>query len=71
MHNVFHVAMLEPYVENTLEGRTTPPEPPVGDDLDYYVVSEIVDSKVIGRGKKVYYLVKWLGYGRDDITWEP
>jgi hypothetical protein len=73
MHPVFHVALLEKYIENTIPGRTEPPEPPTGDDLDFYEAAEIVDSKHIGRGRgrRVLYLVKWTGYGRDDMTWEP
>jgi hypothetical protein len=73
MHPVFHVALLEKYIENTIPGRVDPPEPPTGDDLDFYEASEIVDSKYIGRGRgrRVLYLVKWSGYGRDDMTWEP
>ena len=69
MHNVFHVSLLEPYVENSIPERETPPPPPVGDDLDFYEMEAILDSKTHNR--KVLYLVSWKGYGPDDRTWEP
>ena len=68
MHSVFHITLLEPFRENTIPGRQEPPEPPVGDDLDFYVVAEIIDSQKVNR--RVRYLVKWEGYGRDEMTWE-
>src|ERR1700751_2223840 len=56
MHNVFHVVLLEPFIENSIEGRAQPPDPPVGDDLDYYVISKVVDSrKIYKTSAKVYY----------------
>jgi hypothetical protein len=33
----------------------------------YYMVEEILEERVKGRGKQ--YLVKWEGY--PDLTWEP
>ena len=69
MHDVFHVSLLEPYIENSIPERETPPPPPVGDDLDFYEVEEILDSRT--RHRKVEYLVHWKGYNPDDRTWEP
>ena len=82
IHNVFHVSLLEPYVQNELEGRAqTRPEPEeINGDLEYEVEkivnSEIRSStkKVSGRSKRVktqFYLVKWKGYPEDECTWEP
>src|ERR671932_1712412 len=68
MHDVFHVFLLEPYIENSIPERETPPPPPVGDDLDFYEVEEILDSRT--RHRKVEYLVHWKGYNPDDRTWE-
>jgi hypothetical protein len=66
MHNVFHVSLLEPYIENSIPERETPPPPPVGDDLDLYEAEAILDSRL--KNRKVEYLVQWTGYGLDDRT---
>ena len=68
MHNVFHVSLLEPYIENSIPERETPPPPPVGDDLEFYEVETILDSRT--KHRKVEYLVQWKGYGPDERTWE-
>src|ERR671933_1712188 len=44
MHDVFHVSLLEPYIEYSIPEKETPPPPPIGDDLDFYKVEEILDS---------------------------
>ena len=69
MHDVFHISLLEPYIENSIPERETPPPPPVGDDLDFYEVEAVLDSRV--KHRKVEYLVHWKGYGPDNRTWEP
>ena len=69
MHDIFHVSLLEPYIENSIPERETPAPLPVGDDLDFYEVEEILDSRT--RHRKVEYLVHWQGYNPDDRTWEP
>jgi transposase InsO family protein len=70
IHNVFHVSLLEPYLENTFEGRVQAPPPPEEvDGVEEFQVKEIVDSKVSRR--KLLYLVEWEGYGPNDRTWEP
>ena len=69
MHSVFHVSLIEPYNENSISDRETPPPPPVDDDLDFYEVEAVLDSKT--KNCKVEYLVQWTGYGPDERTWEP
>jgi hypothetical protein len=71
IHSVFHVSLLEPYRENTIEGRIQPPPPPP-DEIDgelEYEVKEILDSKIV-RGKLQYY-IDWEGYTPEERTWEP
>jgi hypothetical protein len=71
IHPVFHVSLLEPYRENTIEGRIQPPPPPP-DEIDgelEYEVKEILDSKIV-RGKLQYY-IDWEGYTPEERTWEP
>jgi len=74
VHNVFHVALLEPYW--TSEHRA-PPDPSKvrreADDIEQseeYDVEEVMSSRKHGR--RVLYLVKWLDYPkRKDWTEEP
>jgi len=78
IHNVFHVALLEPY--RTSEHRP-PPDPSKvlreADDIEQseeYDVEEVLASAERGRGntKRVFYLVKWLDYPEQkDWTEEP
>ncbi|SOV03534.1 uncharacterized protein UDID_19082 [Ustilago sp. UG-2017a] len=73
IHNVFHVDRLEPYVPNTIPNRVQPPPPPVEVESDMeYEVEQILDSKVDHRYRDpLFYLVRWVGYGPDHISWEP
>ena len=70
IHPVFHVSLLEPYVANTIPNRIMKPPPPVTvDDVEEFIVSEILDSR-FHRGQ-LQYLVSWEGYGASDNSWEP
>jgi hypothetical protein len=73
MHDVFHVDLLEPFIENTIEGRIVPPPPTVSvtDESgvhDEFEVEEVLDSRL--RRGKLEYLVHWKGYGIKDRTWQ-
>jgi hypothetical protein len=43
------------------------------DGTEVWLVEEILNKRLIGRGKNrpVEYLVKWQGYPRSEATWEP
>ncbi len=72
IHPVFHISLLEPYIENTIQGRHQDPPPPIEVDGEpEYEVEDILDRRV--RRNKEEYLVKWLGYDGDEdkMTWEP
>ncbi len=62
--------MLKEFVPNRFVGRCLKPPPPIFIDNDFeYEVEEILNHKV--KSKKTYYLIKWLGFGHGENTWEP
>ena len=36
-----------------------------------YEVERILDSRCVGRGRRLEYLVRWKGYSEADDSWEP
>jgi hypothetical protein len=70
IHDVFHVSLLEKVADDPYPQRQQPQPPPIEiDGEDHYDVADIVDSRK--RRGRVYYLVRWAGYGPEDDTWEP
>jgi RNase H-like domain found in reverse transcriptase/Integrase zinc binding domain/Chromo (CHRromatin Organisation MOdifier) domain/Integrase core domain len=72
IHPVFHVGLLEPYVENTFRNRyVDPPHPTLIDGEWEYETEEILDSRYNKRKREFQYLVKWKDYDNPkDNTWE-
>src|SRR5213078_2283608 len=59
IHPVFHVSLLDRYVESDIPARIQPPPPSVVVDNEVeYEVEEVLDSKV--SRKRLFYLVKWI-----------
>ena len=70
IHPMFHVSMLELFVENTFLGHVVAtPLPTQVDDIPEFEVRKILDSKF--RRKKLFYLVDWVGYDAFERSWEP
>ena len=70
IHPVFYSSLAEPYKDNTIPGRITPPPPPIKlEDGPEYKVVVILDSKMVRN--KLYYLVDWLVYSPSECTCEP
>jgi hypothetical protein len=71
IHDVFNEALLSPYHPPSYpnQRQPAPPPPDIIGDVPEYEVEHIVDSRV--RRNRVEYLVKWVGYPREEQTWEP
>src|SRR5437879_2574283 len=69
IHPVFHVSLLERYLESEIPGRTQSPPPPVIVDNEVeYEVEEILDSKLMRN--RLFYLVRWKSCPISDNSWE-
>jgi hypothetical protein len=69
IHNVFHAALLRPYIENEVYGNNYPrPLPELLEGKKVYEVETILRHWKRGRGYQYY--VKWKGYPITEATWE-
>jgi Chromo (CHRromatin Organisation MOdifier) domain len=69
IHNVFHAALLRPYIKNKVYGNNYPrPLPKLLEGEEVYEVEMILKHWRRGRGYQYY--VKWKGYPITEATWE-
>jgi hypothetical protein len=70
IHDVFHTDLLTPYHETITHGANYQrPPPDLVDGVEEYEVEKVLDSCRHGRGRKLQYLVKWVGYPDSDNQW--
>ncbi|MBW0513772.1 hypothetical protein O181_053487 [Austropuccinia psidii MF-1] len=72
VHLVFHVSLLEPVKQSSIQNCHQFPPPPVQvEEQEEWEVAQVLDSK-LKRGK-LWYLVEWKGLSEDQerTTWEP
>jgi RNase H-like domain found in reverse transcriptase/Integrase zinc binding domain/Chromo (CHRromatin Organisation MOdifier) domain len=74
VHNVFHTRLLRLASTDRLPSQRTTdsqPQPEFVDSEPEYGIEEILDDRIVrrGRGSQKQFLVKWEGYARP--TWEP
>src|SRR5215510_6550572 len=70
LHPVFNVVKLSLAPEDPFPGRKLPPPPPpeLVEGEEEWEVEEILDSRLLR--KKLKFLVKWKGFGREHNSWE-
>ena len=69
-HNVFHAALLTPYLETETHGPNhTNPPPDLVEGNPEWEVESILSHQRQGHGYQ--YLMHWKGYGSADNSWEP
>lgn len=74
IHNVFHIALLKPYVPSKkFPGRNFIRPPPLSGTSDTYLVERLLDRRHLKIGNEIIpqYLVQWQGYPLYEATWEP
>lgn len=80
IHPVFHISKLKQYIDGSVEfphrelQLPDRPPPEIADDgEEVWEVEEVLDKRVVRRGRKncIEYLVKWKGYADYENTWEP
>jgi hypothetical protein len=71
IHPVFNVVKLHPYhpPETEIQAQPPPPPPITVEGEPEYEVEAVLDSRI--RRGKLQYLVKWVGYPREESSWEP
>jgi hypothetical protein len=71
IHDVSHMSLLSPYRKTTAHSPNfSQPPPELIDGEEEYQVECIMGHQKTERGKKLQYLVKWIGYPDSDNTWE-
>ena len=65
IHNVFHVSLLKPYIDDAR--NSPPPLPVIVDGHEEYIPMKILKS----NKKGTRFLVQWEGFPIEQATWDP
>ena len=69
IHNIFHAALLRPYMETEAHGNNYPrPLPDLLEGEEVYTIERIIKHQRRGRGYQYYVL--WEGYPITEASWE-
>jgi hypothetical protein len=67
---MFHTDLLTPYHETpTHSANYLRPPPDLVYGVEEYEVKKVLDSRRHGRGRKLQYLIKWIGYPDSNNQW--
>lgn len=69
IHDVFHIALLEPHRPDVFDRKTEPLLPIIIDGQEEWEVEKILNHRV--RWKRDEYLIKWKGLKDHKASWEP
>ena len=71
IYNMFHGTLLTCCIENPKNGQLfKEPLPELVEGKPEYEVEEILNTRQMGQGHKLQYLVKWKGYSAAHNSWE-
>jgi Chromo (CHRromatin Organisation MOdifier) domain len=71
IHNVFHTSLLTPYKETEEHGDNfVQPPPELINRQEEYEVEQIMNSRQVGHGQKLQYLLRWKGYSCAHDSWQ-
>jgi transposase InsO family protein len=70
VHPVFHISLLEPVIETSIDNREVivPHQIEIKDD-DQFEVEQVVNVR--RQNNQLQFLLHWKGYGIEDRSWEP